>query len=219
MDNMENYFSKEKIWKTLLLIFASICAGVTLLSVFLIFFEEEDLSRILTPFFGLFPSLIAFTIYLFLAFFSLLYIPLQIKKVSWRVFIPLIINLATFLIVYYLYSPLGNLRANIGFLIKENRFNKVAQWVNLSIQNGDLSLEEGKEETVILPKEYRNLADRNRVYVTKENRTVRIFFSRGGGMFEYYPDYMYDSANISPPIEDGDILCMRKIKSNWYDCY
>jgi hypothetical protein len=115
--------------------------------------------------------------------------------------------------------PLGYLRSDIGFLIRENKFNQAAHWVNESIQNGNLKIEEGKEETVMLPAEYRNIADRDRVYVTQENGAFRIFFSRGGGMFEFYPGYMYQSANIPPPIEDGNIVCNRKIKPNWYDCY
>lgn len=218
VNNIVNYFSHEKIWKTLYSIFVSICAGITAFSVFLIFFEEDSL-RILSPFLGFFPALITFSIYLFLAFFSLLYIPLQIKKVSWRAFIPLTINVITFLIVYYFYDSIGDLRIDIGFQINERRFNQVANWITQSIQNGDLIIEEGKEETVFLPEEYRNLTDRDRVYVTQENGSIRIFFNRGGGGFEYYPGYMYHSTNITPPIEDGDIVCIRRIKPNWYDCY
>src|SRR5215204_3803576 len=141
INNIASYFSNEKIWKTLYSILVSICAGITVFSVFLIFFED-DLSRILTPFFGLFPALITFSIYLFISFFSLLYIPLQIKKISWRAFIPLIINITTFLIVYYFYDSIGNLRIDIGFRINEQRFNQVATWITQSIQNGDLNIEE-----------------------------------------------------------------------------
>lgn len=218
MTRLENCFSKERIWETLLLIFVCICAGVTFLSVLLIFFEE-DLFRILTPFFALFPSLITFSIYLFLVFFSLLYIPLQIKQVSWRVFLPLAINLATFLIVYYLYKPLGDLRVDMNFLFKENRLHKASQWITHSIQSGDLDIEEGEKESVFLPEEYRNLSDDDHVYVSKEHGVISIFFSRGSGSFEYYPGYMYNAENLSPPIKDGDIVCIRRIKPNWYDCY
>jgi hypothetical protein len=38
-------------------------------------------------------------------------------------------------------------------------------------------------------------------------------------MLESYPGFMYRSDDISPPIEDGDIVCTRKIRPNWYDCY
>jgi len=218
MNNLETYFSKERKWKTFSLFFSLVCVGVTFLSIFLIFFEE-DLLRIFSPLLGFFPLLITFAIYLFLVFFSLLYIPFQIKKISWRVFLPLAINLATLLIVYYLYKPLTNLRVDIGFLIRENRFNKASQWITQSVQNGSLVIEEGNEETVFLPTEYRNLSDNGHVYVAKENGAISIFFFRGGGMFEYYPGYMYNSKNVSPPIEDGDIVCIRKIKPNWYECH
>ena len=119
---------------------------------------------------------------------------------------------------YILQRSLGDLRVDIGFLIQEKRFNRVIEWINLSIENKDLILDEGGQ-VVLLPDKYQNVTDNDRVYITKENGNIRVFFSRGGGMFEYYPGYMYHSANVSSPIKDGDIVCIRKIKSNWYDCY
>ena len=197
---------------------AKVCIGFTLLTILVIFFEA-DLGRLLTPFIEPFLLLLLALVYLILVITSIIYIPFHFKKASWHSFLPLLINVISLLSIYYLYLPLTYLRVNTDFLLKKNRFDQVTQWINASIQSDSLSLEDGTEETVVLPKEYNNLADRNRVYVTQENGNIRIFFSRGGGMFEYYPGYMYHSGNISPPIEDGDIVCMRKIKPNWYDCY
>jgi hypothetical protein len=90
--------------------------------------------------------------------------------------------------------------------------------VTQSIQNGDLDLND-RSDTVILPKEYKNPADDGQVWVTNKYGIISIFFSRGGGMFEYYPEYRYRSDNTYPPIEDGDIVRMRRIIMNWYDCY
>jgi hypothetical protein len=114
--------------------------------------------------------------------------------------------------------PLMNLRVDVGFFIKKNQFDKTVQWVNQSIQNGNLSLQEGKEKTVELPIQFQGLADRDRVYITQKNGVISIFFSRGGGMFEYSPGYKYRSDNTMPP-KDGDISCNRRIKSHWYDCH
>ncbi len=197
-------------------IFPLICIGYTVLTVFAVFFVE-DLFRILTPFFAPFFLLFVFFGYVALVIISIFYIPYQ--QITWRKFIPLVINLTAFLIVCYLYTLPGNLRVDIGFQVEEKRFNQVVQWVNKSIADGTLKLKTNREETIILPQEYSYLADRDRIYVTQTPDGISIFFSRGGGMFEYYPGFMYRSSNVSLPIEDGDIVCVRQIKPDWYDCY
>jgi hypothetical protein len=194
-----------------------ICLVYTVIIMLAIFFEG-DLFRILTPFFAPFFLLFIALGYLVLSVASFLYIPFQIRVLRWRAFIPVAVNLLTFLIAYNFYDELGNLRVDIGFRINERRFNQAANWVTQSIQIGDLDLDE-RSDTVILPKEYKSLADDGRVWVTNKYGVISIFFSRGGGMFEYGPGYKYRSDNAYPPIEDGDIVCVRRIKTNWYDCY
>lgn len=193
------------------------CIGFTILVILVMFFEA-DLGRILTPFIEPLFLLLLALVYFALVIITLIHILLQIKNTSWRAFLPISINIITFLSVSYLFVPLTEFRISVEFLIKKNRFNQVTQWVNHSIQNGSLTLEENKEETVSLPKEYQNLTDRDQIYVTQENGVISIFFSRGGGMFEYYPGYKYRSDNTTPP-DYGDISCSRKIESHWYDCH
>lgn len=215
---METSTFIRRNWITNFSSFTKTCIGFTILAILVMFFEE-DLGRILTPFIEPFLLLLLALVYLILVIISIIHILLNIQKISWHVFLPILINLITFLVVYYFFVPLTNLRVDTSFLIKKNQFDKTVQWVNQSIQNGDLSLEEGKEKTIVLPKEFRNLADQDRIYITQENGAIRILFSRGGGMLEYYPSYMYHSANISPPIKYGDIVCGCRIKPYWYDCH
>jgi hypothetical protein len=158
--------SVKQTQREILEIFSVVCLSYIVITMLTIFFEE-DLFRIFTPFLATFLLLFIILGYLVLAVISLLYIPFQIRKVSWRVFIPIIINLITFLIVYYLYNPLGDLRIDISFQMNENRFNRAASWITQSIQNGDVNLEE-TSGTVMLPKEYKSLADSCLVLVTKK---------------------------------------------------
>jgi len=202
--------------KEFLEIFSILCLSYTVITMLGIFFTE-DLFRILTPLLAPFLLLFIALGFLILSAISFLYIPFQIKALKWQVFIPITVNLLTFLFVYSFYSQLGNLRVNIGFWANEKRFNQAADWVTRSIQNGDLNIVD-ESDTVYLPKEYKSLADDGRVWVTNKYGVVSIFFSRGGGMFEYYPGYKYRSDNAYPPIEDGDIICIRRISPNWYDC-
>jgi hypothetical protein len=198
-------------------IFSIICLAYVVITMLTIFFEE-DLLRIFTPFLAPFLLLFILLGYAVLLIASLIYMPLQIRALRWRVLIPIVINSITILIVYNFYSTLGRLRADIGFKMNEERFTQAANWVTQSIENGALDLNE-TSDTVILPKEYESLAEDGRVWVTKKYGVIDIFFYRGGGLFEYAPGYKYRSDNTNPPIEDGDIVCMRRIKTNWYDCY
>ncbi len=214
---MTNSVSVEQKPITFFEIFIFACLGYTILTMFTIFFEE-DLFRILTfftPFFWLF----VFLGYVIFAAASFLDIPFQIKRLAWRAFGPVIINSITFLIVYFFYDSLKDLRIDIQFQINENRFNRAANWVTQSIQNGDLDLEETRG-TVIFPKVYKSLADDGRVFVTNEYGVITILFFRGGGMFEYGPSFVYRSDNIAPGFEIyGDIQCNKWLSHNWYDCY
>lgn len=197
-------------------IFIITCLGYTILTIFTIFFEE-DLFRILTPFLAPFILLATFLGFMLLACISILYIPFQIRKLMWRVFTPAIINLTTFLIVYYFYDSIKELRIDIGFEVNKNRYNQAAQWVMQSINKNEILLDLGEEQTVFLPKDFHGLSEDNRVYVTNGGDVVTIFFSRGGGLFEYYPGLKYISVDMIPS-DDGDIVCYRKIKPNWYEC-
>jgi hypothetical protein len=167
-------FSQQK-WITAFKIFTLTCVGFMVTTIFVMFFEE-DLFRIFTPFLVPFIWLFMLLGYLVLVVLSLIYVPLQIRKVAWRVFIPIILNFITFFLVYYLYTPLENLRIDLGFKIREDKFNQIVQWVNQSVKSGDLIIEEGKTEFMVLPDQYRGVADRNRVWVTQENGVI-IFSS------------------------------------------
>lgn len=215
IETSNNFENKNWIRDLRLLIKLNI---IFFISIILIIFFEGDILRIFTPF--ILPLLcLALPLFFFaLVIISIIHILPQTEDIIWKSYIPLEINLLTLVTVMFLYQPLGDLRVDIGFLIQEKRFNQVIEWINLSIENKDLTLDEGGE-VVLLPDKYRNLTDNDRVSITKENSEIIIFFSRGGGMFEYYPGYMYHSGNVSPPIGDGDIVCIRKIKPNWYDCY
>jgi len=197
-------------------VFLIICLAYTVVTILVIFFEE-DLFRIFTPFLAPFILLFVFLVYLVLAFASVSYIPFQIRKVSWRVFVPAIINSITFLVVYCFYGTLGDLRINLGFRINENSYIQVVQWVEQSLSNGGILLNDGKEEVVFLPKVFHGLSEDNRIYVTKYQEDITIFFYRGGGLFEYSPGFTYRSDN-NFPADNGDIVCYRQIKPHWYAC-
>ncbi|MFT3892596.1 MAG: hypothetical protein QM730_13245 [Anaerolineales bacterium] len=197
-------------------VFLIICLSYTFLAMLSAFFVE-DLFRFFTPFFAPFLLLFIAFIYLALSAASLLYIPFRIMRLTWRVFIPIAVNLLTFFIIYNFSDHLPILRVVVGFQINEKKYNQAANWIIKSIQNGDLNIND-TSDNVTLPKEYKSLADNGRVWVTNKYGVISIYFYRGGGLFEYVPGYNYRSDDANPPIEDGDILCIRRISPHWYDC-
>lgn len=185
--------------------------------VFLIFFEE-DITRLFTPFILPFLCIGSPLIYLLLVFVSIVHILPQTEDMTWKFYIPLLINLATICTVIFLSKPLEDFRINAGFQIKEKRFNQATDWIIQSVENGDINLE--NDWIVNLPKEYRGLAEDERVFITHDNGVISIQFYRGGGMFEYSPSYVYRSDNITPPFEDfAETICIRRLHPYWYDCY
>lgn len=197
--------------------FTMVCIGFAFLTIPAMFFEA-DLSRIVTPFLELFFFLFFILIYLILFVISLIYIFLRIKKRPNHALLPILVNVITFYFVFFLFMPFHNLRINVEFLIKKDRFYQVVQWVDKSIQNGEIVLEQNHQEVVRLPDDYRNVSDGDRVLVQKEEDVLNVYFLFGGGMFEYYPGFMFRSDNNPPPIENRDIECFRKIKPHWYYC-
>jgi hypothetical protein len=185
----------------------------------LVIFFGEDLDRLLTPFFSPFILLFMLLGYSVLTLASILYIPLQVKWVLWRVLIPISINLITFCIVYYFYDAIGDLRVDMGFRINENRFNQAANWVMQSIQPNHHDIKE-VFWNISLPQEYQDLSDQGKVDAKYEYGVIIIWFYRGGGMFEYGPSFVYRSDNTATPFEAfADIDCVRRLSPFWYDCY
>ncbi|MBI3168603.1 MAG: hypothetical protein HYZ22_09005 [Chloroflexi bacterium] len=185
--------------------------------VLLIFFEE-DITRLFTPFILPFLCIGFPVIYFLLVIVSIVHILPQTEDMTWESYSPLLINLAAICTVIFLYKPLGDFRINAGFQIKEKRFDQAAHWIIKSIENGDINLD--NDWIVDLPKEYRGLAEDERVFIAHNNGIISIQFYRGGGMFEYSPSYVYRSDNITPPFEDfADTVCVRRLLPYWYDCY
>lgn len=198
--------------------FTLICLLFSTATIFVIFFEE-DLFRLFTPFLAPFIFLFMFFVYLILTLASILYVPFQIKKIFWRVLAPIIINMITFCIVYYLFDDIINFRIETKFLLNEKRFNQASNWIVQSIQNGDINLDNNWAH-IKLPREYRSLAEDGTVSVYYEYGTYAIHFYRGGGLFEFVPSYVYRSDNIAPPFEDfADTVCIKRLRPYWYDCY
>ena len=187
-------------------------------AIVLLIFFEEDITRLFTPFILPFLCIGSPIIYLLLVIVSIVHILPQTEDMTWKFYSPLLINLATICTVIFLSKPLGDFRINAGFQINEKRFNQAVNWVIKSIENGDINLDDAW--IVDLPKEYRGLAEDERVFITHENGIISIQFYRGGGMFEYSPSYVYRSDNITPPFENfAETVCIRRLRPYWYDCY
>jgi len=209
---------KEKYWIYDLRLLININLSFYI-AIILLFFFEGDIIRIFTPFIYPFLCLALPLIFFILVIISIIHILPQTEDMTWKSYLPLLINLATLCSMLFFYEPLGNLRIDIGFRINEKRFNQTVSWITQLIQNGDIN-QDDNWEIIKLPKEYRSLAEDGRVDVIYEYGVTTIIFYRGGGMFELYPSFVYRSDNIATPFEAlADTICSRRISPYWYDCY
>lgn len=198
-------------------ILSKICAGFAVSSVLVIFFEL-DISRILTPFIEPFLLIFFFLVFVVLAIASLVHIPKRFNANPLDAFLPFSINALTAVAVIFLFFPLQDLRVDIEFAIKSGKYQQIVQWVDESIQNGEIELETNRLDVILLPEEYKGSTTFDRIIVKRHKNGISVFMSPWAGMFEYNPGFIYRSDDTFPSNDFADIECHRKIQPHWYYC-
>lgn len=216
---MDEHPASQRNWIAGLSTLTKICIGFNLLAILVIFFQP-DLNRLLTPFLNPLFLLFLAVAFVVLVFISLVYIPTRFKKMSWKAFLPLIVNGITFLTVSYLFFPLGNVRTDVEFLVRKTACEKTILWVKESLLRGEIDLGQGSEY-IQLPSQYRSAASGGRIVVEKDGDNLIIFFPIEWGLFEYFPGFMYRFAGIAPPdgTLNGDLTCEVQQAPHWYYCH
>jgi len=213
--------SDANIWKSLIAgisTFSKMCAGFTVTTILVVFFEL-DLSSLLTPFIEPLLLIFIFLVFVVLAIASFIYVVKRFDANPLDAFLPFSFNALTAVTVIFFFRPLQDLRVDIAFKMNSNKYEQVVQWVNKSIQNREISLEVNRLDVISLPEEYKNISLNDRIIVERHENGFDIFLSPWGGLFEYSPGFMYRSDDTFPP--DGEIAeieCRRKIQPHWFYC-
>jgi hypothetical protein len=198
--------------------FSKICAGFTVTTILVMFFEL-DLASLLTPFIEPLLLIFLFLVFIGLAIASLIYVVKRFDANPLDAFLPFSLNALTAVTVIFFFLPLQDLRIDIDFKMNSSKYQQVVQWVNKSIENGDINLEVNRLDVISLPEKYKNTTAFDRIIVDRHENGINIFISPWGGMFEYSPGFMYRSNDTFPP--DGEIAeieCRRKIQPHWFYC-
>jgi hypothetical protein len=212
--------SDTNLWKRLLTsisTFSKICAGFAIITVLIIFFEL-DISRILTPFIEPFLLIFFLLVFVVLAIASLVHIPKRFNANPLDAFLPFSINALTAVTVFFFFFPLQDLRVDIEFAIKSDKYQQIVEWVDESIQNGEIELETNRLDVILLPEEYRGSTTFDRIIVKRHKYGISVFMSPWAGMFEYNPGFVYRSDDTFPSDDFAEIECHRKIQPHWFYC-
>src|SRR4030067_1150088 len=145
------------LWKSLIadiLTFSKICAGFTVITVLVMFFEL-DISRILTPFIEPLLLIFLFLVFVVLSVASFIYVVKRFDVNPLDAFLPFSLNALTVVTVIFFFRPLQDLRVDIAFKMNSDKYKQVVHWVNESIQSGEINLEDNKLDVLSLPDKYK----------------------------------------------------------------
>jgi hypothetical protein len=204
--------------KTLSLSFG-IFAGLTATSIFfgLIIITANALKWILVeaftpflmgPFLWMLMSILALLVITSVIFFFF-----QIRNNIRFATIPLLINITTLLIIWFV--PFTSIWLDIEFRLNLNGYNEVIQLV----ENGELQCQYVTGH-VELPTKYRHLSRGGDIIIDKSDGATSVFFYTYRGVLDNFSGYMYRS-NDTPPTPGagfGDWFQVTQQQPHWYFC-
>lgn len=192
--------------------FIKFCIIFDLSSVVLTFFQW-DLIDYLTPFFLPVLLLLAWAILAILTFTSIIFIPFQFKNVHWKSFIPLIVNVITILILYFV--PFNSLWLDLQFRMNKSGYEKVIEMY----ENGKLN-QPSKSGYIELPFGYRRFSKGGGdIIVDNSDGVTSVFFYTYRGIGNS-SGFIYRSNNIPPPqfLMQRDCYQLEQIEPKWFFC-
>ncbi len=176
-------------------------------------FFQWDLIDYLSPFL-VSPLLLLFWILLaILILSSLLYIFFKIKNISWRSFLPLIINGIVLSILYF--APFTSLWLDMEFKTNKSDYEQVIKMY----ESGELEqpTESGR---IKLPSKYKHLSKGGGDIIVDNNDGVTsVFFYTYRGIGNS-SGFIYRSNNLPPPqfLLRRDCYQLEQISPNWFFC-
>jgi hypothetical protein len=201
--------SQDKVHPSLFII-ASIFFGFCIITFTAL---QWILIDILTPFCIGPVILISFLCLILMLLASVIYIPFRIKKHLVEAFAPLVINVATCAIIWFV--PFNNIWLDIVFSANWQGYNEVVQMV----ERGEIGLVTGK--AVQLPQKYQYLSTGGGdIIIEKQDGVTSILFFTYRGVLDNYSGYVYRSDNSPPPEDDllGPWKQVMQKKPHWFFC-
>lgn len=173
------------------------------------------LTDILTPFLEPILELAIYGFFLIIIIWSFIFGLIQMKNQKIKAFIPIIINIATVIIIYIV--PFSTLTLEMDFYSNLNAREDVIN----KITNGELVPNVPYNDSLInLPAKYKNLSKGGGdIVVEYENENLNVLFFTFRGVMDNFSGFMYMSDDNEPERNDlscTQILEVKKLKNHWY---
>ncbi|GMG74930.1 MULTISPECIES: hypothetical protein [Priestia] len=161
-----------------------------------------------------------------LPFFLLLTLWTLIYLFSSRKWLPLVIQVIT--VVLWFFIPSEQLNLDINFKLHQQKRKEVAANIQSGVLKADgvdypslipFSNEPDNSSLIDLPKEYASVSrGRDDVAVETKGKAISVLFFTSSGLFGHFSGFVYDPKNRKPSSGDFGLKFdeIEKIQKNWY---
>ncbi|WDW07297.1 hypothetical protein [Priestia aryabhattai] len=161
-----------------------------------------------------------------LPFFLLLTLWTLIYLFSSRKWLPLVIQVIT--VVLWFFIPSEQLNLDINFKLHQQKREEVAAHIQSGVLKADgvdypslipFSNEPDNSSLIDLPKEYASVSrGRDDVAVETKGKAISVLFFTSSGLFGHFSGFVYDPKNRKPSSGDFGLKFdeIEKIQKNWY---
>lgn len=136
----------------------------------------------------------------------------EVRKNPKRAIFPLLINMITFLILWFV--PFTSIWLDFEFRLNKSKYDDIALMVeNGQIHPGDIGYAQ-------LPPEYEHISRGGQIIIKKENGVTSVFFFTFRGVLDSFSGYMYRSDDTPPPeyFMYGDWFQIERNQPQWFFC-
>ncbi|MBS4538860.1 hypothetical protein GOQ27_10315 [Clostridium sp. D2Q-11] len=153
-------------------------------------------------------------IFLVISILSIIYFGLKAHKLKYKAFIPLGINLVTFIIV--LTIPFTGIMLYFDFKLNIDEREEIVSMV----KSGELKANVYHNDSLIkLPEEYEHLSKGGgEIVVERDKGRLKVFFYTYRGVLDNFSGFAYisDNSELSSDHFNGDFKEIKKKKEHWY---
>lgn len=173
-----------------------------------------ELVEVLTVFLQPFLELIIGVAFLVILTWSVIYFIKNIYKMKYKAVLPLVINLITIVIVFFV--PFTSIIISLDFNLNLEDREKIISMV----QSGELKSESLYGYNLIqLPEEYKHLSKGGgEIFIEKDGDTLKIFFYTFRGILDNFSGFAYisDNSELSQTDFNGDFDQIIKKREHWF---
>lgn len=201
--------SKKTSWAPFTIV--SIGFGICLIA---ITFFQWDLIDYLSVFFLPLLMFALWAVLVIITLTSVIYIPIQFRRIRWKSIIPLTTNIIIILILYFV--PFTSLWLDFEFQTNKTGYEHV-----IKMYENDGLQEPNKSGYIELPSEYKYLSKGGGdIIVDNSNGITSVFFYTFRGVLSSSSGFIYRSNDSPPPqfLLQRDCYQLERIEPKWFFC-